>query len=331
MTQLTASQLDGLTFSDSDILTGSATADNGGTYDFTTALNAGLLGNYTVTFSNGNDATGQVTVTINGGYPYGGATGIVTLDGNDAADFLVNGSIPGLGSGYAFISNVPTNGGPGTTEIVQPLGPNNTYTPACYAAGTRIATARGEVAVEDLEVGDLAVTLDGDEEALSAIRWIGRSRINLARHPCRKRVAPILIKAHAFGEGAPHRDLLLSPDHSVLFEDALIPAHLLVNGTTVVRKSRMRAVTYFHVECEHHTILLADGLPAESYLDTGNRAAFENGGVVQMLYPDFAAQRWEADACCELVVTGPLLDDARAHLAGRAKELAKIRQRAAVG
>jgi collagen type I/II/III/V/XI/XXIV/XXVII alpha len=36
------------------------------------------------------------------------------------------------------------------------------------------------------------------------------------------------------------------------------------------------AVTYFHVELPRHDVLLAEGLAAESYLDTGNRSVFAN-------------------------------------------------------
>jgi hypothetical protein len=41
----------------------------------------------------------------------------------------------------------------------------------------------------------------------------------------------------------------------------------------VVQETAVR-ITYWHVECARHEVLLAEGLPAESYLDTGNRGAF---------------------------------------------------------
>ena len=46
-------------------------------------------------------------------------------------------------------------------------------------------------------------------------------------------------------------------------------------------------VTYYHVELETHDILIADGAPAESYLDTGNRRMFENVDAPLILHPDF--------------------------------------------
>jgi hypothetical protein len=40
------------------------------------------------------------------------------------------------------------------------------------------------------------------------------------------------------------------------------------------------------VELPRHDVILAEGLPVESYLDTGNRAIFENGGLPLRLHPD---------------------------------------------
>jgi hypothetical protein len=59
----------------------------------------------------------------------------------------------------------------------------------------------------------------------------------------------------------------------------LIPIRYLVNGASVVQEL-FGTVTYWHVEVHRHEVLLAEGLPAESYLDTGNRSAFANGGEV---------------------------------------------------
>jgi hypothetical protein len=138
----------------------------------------------------------------------------------------------------------------------------------CFAAGTRILTTAGETAVEAVTVGDLVPTLSG---GMRPVVWIGHTRIDLDRHPEPDRAAPIRVAAHAFGPEMPHRDLLLSPDHAVWLEGALVPIHLLVNGATIRREAGAGAVTYFHVELDSHDVLLAEGMPAESFLDTGNR------------------------------------------------------------
>jgi hypothetical protein len=61
-------------------------------------------------------------------------------------------------------------------------------------------------------------------------------------------------------------------------------------------------------------VVLAEGLPAESYLDTGNRNAFE-GEVTLLAHPDFSGQAREARGCAPLVVAGPVLDSVRASIA----------------
>lgn len=188
---------------------------------------------------------------------------------------------------------------------------------ACYAAGTRILTTRGEVAVEDLREGDLAVTESG---GALPVRWIGYRTVQVARHPRPHDVAPVRVRADAFGPGRPHRDLLLSPDHAVFVDGVLIPIRYLLNGATVAQESVAR-VTYYHVELDHHDVLLAEGLPAESYLDTGNRGAFANGGGPVQIHPEFALHRWEAAGCAPLVRSGPRLVAVRRHLLARMKTL----------
>jgi hypothetical protein len=45
-------------------------------------------------------------------------------------------------------------------------------------------------------------------------------------------------------------------------------------------------VTYYHVELGRHDVLLAEGLPAETYLDTGNGTMFEISGQPLTLHPN---------------------------------------------
>lgn len=180
----------------------------------------------------------------------------------------------------------------------------------CFLAGTRIGTPEGWAAVEALSIGD-TVLADGTGRD---VIWIGHRVVDCARHPNPARVWPIRIEAGAFGPAEPRRPLFLSPDHAVFVDEVLIPVKHLVNGTTVTQIP-MDRVAYYHVELARHGVLLAEGLPAESYLDTGDRSDFANGGGVVTLHPTFASLRREAGACAPLVVTGPKLDAVRARLA----------------
>jgi len=183
-------------------------------------------------------------------------------------------------------------------------GGGTQVSPACFAAGTRIATERGEVPVEALRPGD-RVRLAGGGSA--PVVWLGHRTVKPRFHPRPSEVRPVRVAAHAFGRGRPMRDVFLSPDHAVFSDDVLIPVRYLLNGGTV-RQVDVAAVTYWHVELPAHAVLLAEGLPAESFLDTGNRAAFANGGAVASAFPDFARDVWARDAAAPLVTEGPVRD-----------------------
>jgi hypothetical protein len=201
-----------------------------------------------------------------------------------------------------------------TSSFVYAAGPETdagfNFTVPCFATGTRLLTAAGEVAIENLAVGDLVPTRLGGR--LVAVRWIGHRMIECGRHKRPHDVRPVRVRAGAFGPGRPIRDLLLSPDHAVHGDGegaapgVLIPIRHLVNGATIVQEAADR-VEYWHVELPAHDVLLAEGLAVESYLDTGNRCAFVNGGPALLVHPDFALNVWATDACAPLVLTGPAL------------------------
>jgi hypothetical protein len=229
-----------------------------------------------------------------------------TLYGITAAQLVV---------GHATIgeNSFPTGAWP-TPDTSSPIGT------ACFRVGTRIATPDGPVAVEDLDPGDEVTTAFG---ATLTVKWIGHRTVDCRRHPRPWDVMPVRIEAGAFRPGSPCRDLWLSPDHALLVDGVLIPVRYLLNGATILQEETDE-VTYFHVETQNaageanHTVLLAEGLPAESYLDTGNRRAFANGGGELQLYPDFALDIWKRAGIAPLVLEGQALRAVRHRLAMRA-------------
>ena len=78
----------------------------------------------------------------------------------------------------------------------------------------------------------------------------------------------------------------------------------------------MDHVTYYHLELPQHDVVLAEGLPTESYLDMKDGANYANRPGPIRPYPDYSARMWEAFGCARLVVTGPELVAARALVAG---------------
>lgn len=187
----------------------------------------------------------------------------------------------------------------------------------CFARGTWIETEDGPRPVEALTLGDRVRTLGG---GFAPIHWIGSRKLDCRRHPAPEQVRPVEIAPHAFAPGVPSRPLRLSPDHAVWFDGVLIPVKHLINGTSVCQRS-VASVTYFHVELAQHDVIFAEGLAVESYLDTGDRSAFEESGAPLRLHPVFgqdAALTREAMACAPLCVTGPEVSHLRGLLAQRA-------------
>jgi hypothetical protein len=149
----------------------------------------------------------------------------------------------------------------------------------CFLTGTRIATPEGGVAVEDLHEDDLVLTASG--EAVP-VRWIGHRHVVAAELPDAHLYAPVVIEAGAIAPGKPARDLWVTPDHAIFVEGRLIPAKLLVNGTTIRQETRAE-YSFYHLELDRHSLLLAEGLEAESYLDIeASRQRFDNHAVTDM-------------------------------------------------
>jgi hypothetical protein len=187
----------------------------------------------------------------------------------------------------------------------------------CFLAGTRIGTERGEVAVEAIGVGERVRVVLGDAaggDGLAEVIWVGQREVDCARHPKPRQVWPVRLAAGAFGPGRPHSELFLSPDHGVFVNDVLIPIKHLINGSTIVQV-KVERVTYHHIELAEHDVLLAEGLPAESFLDMRDGSKYANRAGPVWLYPDYSARMWEAFGCARLVVTGPELAAARALVA----------------
>ena len=216
---------------------------------------------YTVTPSpvTGSGTSGTITLTAAG---HTDTLNLTNLTGNTGATWYVDWATVGSGT-EIWLSNV-----------------------VCFAAGTRILTATGERMIDCLLPGDIVLTLSGGELSAQPVKWLGRRRIDLTAHPRPDRVAPVRIQRGAFADNMPHSDLLVSPDHAIFADGKLICARQLINGTTIRQETGLSVVEYFHVELDTHAILLAEGLPAESYLDTGNRGFFANSGEPLVLHPD---------------------------------------------
>ena len=180
---------------------------------------------------------------------------------------------------------------------------------ACFHSDTLVSVAHGKVAVQALEIGDLLCSYKG---GFARVRWLGTRHIDCRRHPQPFDVWPVRVQQGAFGGGLPHRDLWLSPDHCVFAKGVLVAIRHLLNGSTIAQVPR-DDVTYWHVELEKHDVILAEGLPCESYLNTDEYERFDNRHTAPLseLFPE---------PCARIVTQGVELEAIRQQLRAVAED-----------
>ncbi|KIC29845.1 Hint domain-containing protein [Leisingera sp. ANG-M6] len=195
--------------------------------------------------------TGDITIT---GGDDGETTGD-TLDFNgqlDKGTLVITDDTGGSKTGSATLLDGSTVYFSGIENII------------CFTAGTRIATSGGLRAIETLRPGDLVMTRDN---GLQPVRWISQSTV-----PATGNLAPIRIKAGQFGA---ERDLLVSPQHRMLFSgsqasllfgesEVLVSAVHMLNDRSI-RREPGGTVTYVHVLFGQHEIIYAEGAASESF------------------------------------------------------------------
>jgi len=142
----------------------------------------------------------------------------------------------------------------------------------CFTPGTRIATPRGEVMVENLKVGDKIITRDN---GLQEIRWIGARDMTVADFAAATHLSPIRISRGALGNDQPERDLIVSPNHKILvsndktalyFEESeVLVAAKHLTGLAGVHVMDGVDTTYIHLLFDHHEVILSNGTWSESF------------------------------------------------------------------
>jgi len=248
-----------------------------------------------------------------------GAQGGPTFTGRQqpiSGDWWVWGYLPGEAPDGTVNAN-------GTMNAAQQAVWSQLLPMNCFAAGTAVLTDQGECPVEALAIGHRVIRADGHA---APIVWIGHRRIDLTRHPAPLRAAPVRFAPGSLAAGVPRRPLYLSPDHALYLGGVLIPAKVLINGETITQTTPRR-VTYFHIKLPEHAVVLAEGAPAESYLDTGDRAQFDNEDQPIQLHPfaarsaeEVAARQYQREirSCAPFAEAGSVVQAVRGALLRRA-------------
>ena len=215
------------------------------------------------------------------------ATGAITFTGTNPP------SIPGIfiaASQITFATPANVLGRlyvqytePGNITFIGPSSVDAACGIVCYAKGTLILTKRGFVPIENIKVGNKVITRGSiydnkfikQNAPLEArpVSWVSKFKVNNPNSKSR----PICIKQDALGKNYPFKDLYVSPSHRLLLNGRMILAKKLVNENTIYQDKDCEDVEYYHLECEHHSAIIANGILSETYLDLGDtRFVFEN-------------------------------------------------------
>ncbi|KAA8384427.1 Hint domain-containing protein [Acetobacter sp. DmW_136] len=178
----------------------------------------------------------------------------------------------------------------------------DTATIDCFLAGALIETPQGPRAIEDIQIGDAVFVYSDGARKVSRVTWAGHAPAKANTALTQDEAGyPIRIVANALAEHVPSTDLLITPEHCLFFHGKFVPARMLVNGSSIFYDTSIVSYEYYHIETAEHTIIMANGVLTESYLDTGNRASFQQNGSVVML-GRAPTKSWEHDAAAPLCI-----------------------------
>jgi hypothetical protein len=243
-----------------------------------------------------------------------GATQIIDFTnaaGTDLGSIQINGN--SLHTGNWTVSD-PSGG---LTLSADALGDLLLTPNPCFLRGAMIRAAGGEIPVEDLRIGDVLLAYVDGQAVTREVTWIGSRRATIRQGlPDDVAEYPVRICRDAIAEGRPHQDLLVTSEHSIFIDGMLIPARMLVNGVSIFYDRSIVSYEYFHVETTPHSIIEANGILTESYLDTGNRRSFAQPGTT-LRFPN-PPLSWELDAAAPLATDRLRVEPIWRQLAGRA-------------
>ncbi|AGI69668.1 hypothetical protein OAN307_c42750 [Octadecabacter antarcticus 307] len=267
----------------------------------------------------GGESSGQVDVTI--ALPAGAVAGDrLTITNPDTGTTAVDLSAADITAGDVSVTyDVPAEGGTMTVSAVITDAAGNTSAAGsdssgvnCFAEGTLITTAGGEIPIEDLQVGDLIQTLD---RGLQPLRWIGHRHLDARELAEKENLCPIRISQNVIGHENCDRDLVVSPQHRVLIasrvaermfgstEVIVAAKHLLaIEGVDIA--TDLKHVTYFHILLDEHAIVYANKVPAESlYLGYQAQLSLSVAGRAEIfaLFPEVASPSFIPTSCRPII------------------------------
>lgn len=235
---------------------------NGGAADPDTIVYVdGVATTFTVEFSGTLPLTNKLK-DVDGTDLRGAEITVITTDDGQRYFFLTDGSgtismMDDFPNGAHAIGNIDT-----TTNVL-----------ICFSSGTLIRIPQGDIAVQNLKIGDKVITVDGQ---ITRIQWIGRRVINAAELRRNPQFRPVNIQTGALGPGLPSTDLTVSQQHRVLISDWRVEFHFALDQMLVAAKHLVdnefikidhtcTKITYFHIMFDAHKVIYSNDLPTESF------------------------------------------------------------------
>lgn len=187
----------------------------------------------------------------------------------------------------------------------------------CFLSGTLISMVNGVCAVEDIQVGDEVTVYHPQTQKQSQrkVTWVGKKTAHVKETRFDDEAGyPVRILKNAIADNVPNKDLLVTAEHCLFFNGTFTPARMLVNGRSIFYDHSITSYDYYHIETEKHSVIMADGMLTESYLDTGNRYLFTPAQKVVSL----KGKSWSADVAAPLIVERSVVEPLYREIAERA-------------
>ena len=170
----------------------------------------------------------------------------------------------------------------------------------CFCAGTAIRTAKGEVPIELLKIGDVVATSKGP----LPVKWIAKRTVSkaLVEDDFYRSALPMVIRADSLEDGVPNKDLYVSESHGIYADGKIVNACFLENGLTITKASPdefQASIRYFHLEFDDEVLVSANNAFACSYVNTGNRRSFDN-------YPEFISMHGDVGSGVKSTLCGAI-------------------------
>lgn len=145
------------------------------------------------------------------------------------------------------------------SSAVEPIGPGATIGP-----GAVVETAAGLVPIDQVRLGQVIKTIDGDE---AQVRWVGSQTL-----PARGQLAPLTMRHPYFGLDY---DLVVSSDQRILLKGSKVEylfgeeqictaVRHLADGRAILRSPHKMVQTYYQLVLDRHAIIPVSGAALES-------------------------------------------------------------------